>query len=142
LKEVPGGHCCVGPDELEAFLGQCDILVNMLPLTPEKDGLLNATRLECLPHGWTDKRRTRRSRYRSGSAFNTWLELLMLVIAPTWMEEEGLQVIQSNQPLDIVLQIPLALLFADLSRHPCVKGSSTVKPEYTRIPLWVGQRTW
>ena len=51
LKEVPGGHCYVGPDELEAFLGQCDILVNMLPLTPETDGLLNAARLDCLPRG-------------------------------------------------------------------------------------------
>jgi len=51
LKEVPGGHCYVGPDELEAFLGQCDILVNMLPLTPETDGILNAAKLDCLPHG-------------------------------------------------------------------------------------------
>ncbi|VVO56900.1 Glyoxylate/hydroxypyruvate reductase A [Pseudomonas fluorescens] len=51
LKEVPGGHCFVGPDELEAFLGQCDILVNMLPLTPETDGILNAAKLDCLPHG-------------------------------------------------------------------------------------------
>ncbi|CAI8856853.1 hypothetical protein EMIT0P253_20321 [Pseudomonas sp. IT-P253] len=33
-KEVPGGRCYVGPDELEEFLGQCDIHVNMLPLTP------------------------------------------------------------------------------------------------------------
>jgi len=51
LKEVPGGHCYVGPGELEAFLGQCDILVNMLPLTPETDGILNAAKLDCLPHG-------------------------------------------------------------------------------------------
>ncbi|WP_259674595.1 NAD(P)-dependent oxidoreductase [Pseudomonas fluorescens] len=51
LKEVPGGHCYVGPEEPEAFLGQCDILVNMLPLTPETDGILNAVRLDCLPHG-------------------------------------------------------------------------------------------
>ncbi|WP_223457923.1 2-hydroxyacid dehydrogenase [Pseudomonas sp. A-R-26] len=51
LKEVPGGRCYVGPDELEAFLGQCDILVNMLPLTPETDGILNAAKLDCLPHG-------------------------------------------------------------------------------------------
>jgi glyoxylate/hydroxypyruvate reductase A len=50
-KEVPGGRCYVGPDELEEFLGQCDILVNMLPLTPETDGILNAARLDCLPHG-------------------------------------------------------------------------------------------
>ncbi len=51
LKEVPGGRCYVGTDELEEFLGQWDILVNMLPLTPETDGILNAARLDCLPHG-------------------------------------------------------------------------------------------
>ncbi|MGZ7460168.1 2-hydroxyacid dehydrogenase [Pseudomonas sp. Ma2-10] len=51
LKEVPDGRCYVGTDELEAFLGQCDILVNLLPLTPETDGILNAARLDCLPHG-------------------------------------------------------------------------------------------
>jgi glyoxylate/hydroxypyruvate reductase A len=51
LKEVPGGRCYVGLDELEAFLGQCDILVNMLPLTPETDGILNAAKFDCLPHG-------------------------------------------------------------------------------------------
>ncbi|CAH0211554.1 Glyoxylate/hydroxypyruvate reductase A [Pseudomonas sp. Bi123] len=51
LKDVPGGSCYVGPEQLDAFLGQCDILVNMLPLTPETDGILNAERLACLPHG-------------------------------------------------------------------------------------------
>ncbi|WP_223570061.1 NAD(P)-dependent oxidoreductase [Pseudomonas sp. BF-R-26] len=51
LKEVPGGRCYVGPEQLEEFLGQCDILVNMLPLTPETDGILNSARLDCLPHG-------------------------------------------------------------------------------------------
>lgn len=51
LKEVPGGSCYVGPEQLEEFLGQCDILVNMLPLTPETDGILNTERLDCLPHG-------------------------------------------------------------------------------------------
>lgn len=51
LKEVPGGRCYVGPEQLEEFLGQCDILVNMLPLTPETDGVLNTERLDCLPHG-------------------------------------------------------------------------------------------
>ncbi|MGE8154038.1 2-hydroxyacid dehydrogenase [Pseudomonas vancouverensis] len=51
LKEVPGGCCYVGQDELEAFLGECDILVNMLPLTPETNGILNATTLGFLPLG-------------------------------------------------------------------------------------------
>lgn len=51
LKNVPGGRCYVGTDELEDFLGQCDILVNMLPLTPETEGILNEARLDCLPDG-------------------------------------------------------------------------------------------
>jgi glyoxylate/hydroxypyruvate reductase A len=51
LKEIPSGHCYVGPDQLDEFLGQCDILVNMLPLTPETNGILNAARLACLPYG-------------------------------------------------------------------------------------------
>ena len=51
LKVVPGGRCYVGPGQLDEFLGQCDILVNMLPLTPETDGILSSARLDCLPHG-------------------------------------------------------------------------------------------
>jgi glyoxylate/hydroxypyruvate reductase A len=51
LKEVPGGRCYVGMGQLDDFLGQCDILVNMLPLTPETNGILNAARLGCLPYG-------------------------------------------------------------------------------------------
>ena len=51
LKDVPGGRCYVGPGQLDEFLAQCDILVNMLPLTPETKGILNAARLACLPHG-------------------------------------------------------------------------------------------
>jgi glyoxylate/hydroxypyruvate reductase A len=51
LKAVPGGRCYVGIEQLEVFIGQCDILVNMLPLTPETAGILNATRLACLPRG-------------------------------------------------------------------------------------------
>ncbi len=51
LKDVPGGRCYVGLEQLEDFLGQCDILVNMLPLTSDTTGILNAARLGCLPHG-------------------------------------------------------------------------------------------
>jgi glyoxylate/hydroxypyruvate reductase A len=51
LKDIPGGRCFVGADELDEFLKQCDILVNMLPLTPETNGILNAARLDRLPHG-------------------------------------------------------------------------------------------
>ncbi len=50
-KSIPGGRCFVGLEQLEDFLGQCDILVNMLPLTPATNGILNATRLGCLPRG-------------------------------------------------------------------------------------------
>jgi glyoxylate/hydroxypyruvate reductase A len=50
-KDVPGGRCYVGLGELDEFLGQCDILVSMLPLTPETEGILNAARFDCLPHG-------------------------------------------------------------------------------------------
>ncbi len=51
LKDVPGGRCYVGPEQLNEFLAQCDILVNMLPLTPETNAILNAARLACLPDG-------------------------------------------------------------------------------------------
>lgn len=51
LKDVPGGRCYVGPQQLNEFLAQCDILVNMLPLTPETNAILNAATLACLPNG-------------------------------------------------------------------------------------------
>jgi glyoxylate/hydroxypyruvate reductase A len=40
-----------GPDELAAFLGQSDILVSILPDTPQTSGLINATTLAMLPPG-------------------------------------------------------------------------------------------
>lgn len=49
LKAVPGGRCYVGDAELPEFLAQCDILVNLLPLTPQTMGILNRDRLRCLP---------------------------------------------------------------------------------------------
>ena len=51
MKNVPGGRCYVGLGQLENFLGQCDILVIMMPLIPETDGILIAARLGCLPKG-------------------------------------------------------------------------------------------
>lgn len=51
LKDVPGGRCYVGPGQLDEFLAQCDIVVNMLPLTPETKGILNAATLARLPQG-------------------------------------------------------------------------------------------
>ncbi|MFF7108859.1 2-hydroxyacid dehydrogenase [Pseudomonas sichuanensis] len=50
-KEVSGGRCFVGREELNEFLEQCDILVNLLPLTPETQGVLNAATLSRLPQG-------------------------------------------------------------------------------------------
>ncbi|QXI30570.1 2-hydroxyacid dehydrogenase [Pseudomonas vanderleydeniana] len=50
-KAVPGGRCYVGMEQLPAFLAQCDILINLLPLTPQTTGILNRERLDCLPMG-------------------------------------------------------------------------------------------
>ena len=40
-----------GASELPAFLGQCDILVCVLPLTPETRGIMNAALFAQLPQG-------------------------------------------------------------------------------------------
>jgi glyoxylate/hydroxypyruvate reductase len=40
-----------GRDELPVFLGQCDVLVSLLPLTAETSGILNAKNLAQLPRG-------------------------------------------------------------------------------------------
>lgn len=41
LKAIEGVEGFAGPDEFDAFLGGTDILVNLLPLTPETRGILN-----------------------------------------------------------------------------------------------------
>ena len=41
-KTLSGMECFYGEDGLEVFLGQTDILVALLPLTPETKGILNA----------------------------------------------------------------------------------------------------
>jgi glyoxylate/hydroxypyruvate reductase A len=46
-----GVRCFAGPGELDAFLACTDILVGILPDTPETRGLLNAERLAQLPRG-------------------------------------------------------------------------------------------
>lgn len=50
-KEIAGMRCCSGIAALDDFLASSDILVVMLPLTPETHGLLNARRLARLPKG-------------------------------------------------------------------------------------------
>lgn len=50
-KALPGVKCFSGDSGLETMLGQTDILVCLLPLTPETRGLLDAQRLAHLPRG-------------------------------------------------------------------------------------------
>lgn len=50
-KDVPGVKSYAGPGELSEFLGQCDFMVCMLPLTPETEGILNTRLLSQLPKG-------------------------------------------------------------------------------------------
>lgn len=50
-KQVDGISCFDGRDGLRAFLGGSDILVCLLPLTPETRGILNAETLGHLPRG-------------------------------------------------------------------------------------------
>jgi glyoxylate/hydroxypyruvate reductase len=50
-KNVPGVTSFAGAGELPKFLAQCDIMVCMLPLTPETEGILNARLFAGLPQG-------------------------------------------------------------------------------------------
>lgn len=50
-KELPGVKSFAGDDQLTPFLQQCDILVNLLPLTDGTRGLVNADTLAALPKG-------------------------------------------------------------------------------------------
>jgi glyoxylate/hydroxypyruvate reductase len=50
-KTLEGIDCLAGDAELPGFLAQCDILVCLLPATPETDGILSAERLALLPRG-------------------------------------------------------------------------------------------
>lgn len=48
-REVAGVECFAGVEALPAFLGGCDILICLLPLTPETEGILNASLFAALP---------------------------------------------------------------------------------------------
>lgn len=50
-KSLDGVACHAGMEELDGFLAQCDILVCLLPATPETDGILSAERLALLLGG-------------------------------------------------------------------------------------------
>ena len=50
-KDLPGIRCFAGAGELDAFLGQTDLLVSLLPSTPKTAGILDARRLRQLPAG-------------------------------------------------------------------------------------------
>lgn len=41
-KDIPGVDTFAGPETMDAFLDGCEILVNLLPLTPQTTGILNA----------------------------------------------------------------------------------------------------
>ncbi|WP_371419875.1 2-hydroxyacid dehydrogenase [Tardiphaga sp.] len=51
LREVPGVRCLAGMENLPQALASAEILVGLLPQTPETIDLLNAERLALLPRG-------------------------------------------------------------------------------------------
>lgn len=50
-REIDGVACCHGAEQLATFLAGTDILVCLLPLTPETRGILNADLFKALPQG-------------------------------------------------------------------------------------------
>jgi glyoxylate/hydroxypyruvate reductase A len=50
-KAIPGVRCFAGQRGLKPFLAQCDIVVCLLPATPETNGILNAAAFAALPRG-------------------------------------------------------------------------------------------
>lgn len=50
-KQIEGVECFHGLDQLPDFLGGIDVLVVLIPLTPETNGLLSRERLALLPKG-------------------------------------------------------------------------------------------
>ena len=51
IHAIEGTMCFGGREQLPAFLGRCDILVCLLPLTTETKGLIDKDFLDCLPRG-------------------------------------------------------------------------------------------
>lgn len=50
-KQIAGVQCFAGEAGLQAFLAGCEILICLLPLTPDTAGILNARLLGALPRG-------------------------------------------------------------------------------------------
>ncbi len=50
-KQIEGVTCYAGPDQFDTFLEGTEILVNLLPLTPETTGILNEDHFAKLPKG-------------------------------------------------------------------------------------------
>ena len=48
---IPGVDCFAGAEQLPAFLGQCDILLCVLPLTEQTEGVLDRQLFQHLPKG-------------------------------------------------------------------------------------------
>ena len=50
-KTLDGVDLYIGPDQFDAFLSQTRVLINLLPLTPETENILNARTFAALPKG-------------------------------------------------------------------------------------------
>jgi len=50
-KSLPGIDCLSGPDGLRSLLGRSEILVSLLPMTAETEGILDRTLFDALPKG-------------------------------------------------------------------------------------------
>jgi glyoxylate/hydroxypyruvate reductase A len=50
-REIEGVECFAGPEALESFLGGCDILICLLPLTSQTRGILGRSLFQALPRG-------------------------------------------------------------------------------------------
>ena len=51
IHEIDGIICYAGPDGLSEFLSNCDVLICLIPLTPETRGILNKSLFDQLPSG-------------------------------------------------------------------------------------------
>lgn len=50
-REIPGIDCRHGPDGLDAVLSECEIIVLLIPRTPETAGLIDAQRIAAMRDG-------------------------------------------------------------------------------------------